>query len=67
MKQMRVSRSCVDALLQVHQVEVAQVDAALGERLVELHHGRLVFGTDGPDGHRLCRPSWSTARRSALG
>jgi hypothetical protein len=35
MKQMRVSVRA-GALFQVHQVEVAQVHAALGERLVEL-------------------------------
>ena len=59
MKQMRVSRSCVVRWLQVHQVEVAQVDAALGERLVELHHQRLVLGPDGPDRDRGRRPSSS--------
>ena len=36
MKQMRVSRSCAVRWLQLHQVEVAQVHAPLGERLVEL-------------------------------
>ena len=43
---MRVRRSWADALGQVHHVEVAHVDALLGERLVELHHQGLVLGPD---------------------
>src|SRR5215210_336465 len=36
---------------EVHRVEVAHVDAALGERLVELDHQRLVLGPDGTHGY----------------
>ena len=39
------------ALAQLHRVQVAQIDAAVRQRLVELHHHRLVFGTDGTDDH----------------
>src|SRR5215212_2919977 len=33
---------------EVHRVKVAHVDAALGERLVELNHQGLILGPDGP-------------------
>jgi hypothetical protein len=35
-----------DASVELQRREVAEIDAAFGERLVELHHQRLVFGTN---------------------
>ena len=40
------------ALLQIHQMEVAQVHGALAERLVEAYHCRFVFGTDRSNSER---------------
>ncbi len=40
-----------DARSQAEEVEVSQVGALLGERLVELHHQGLVLGADGAKGH----------------
>src|SRR5665213_2641167 len=40
-----------DALFQVQRAEVTVIDAFFGQRLVKLHHQRLVFGTDRADGH----------------
>ena len=37
------------ALSEPEGLEVPQVDAALGELLVELDHGRLVLGANWPD------------------
>ena len=67
MKQMRVSRSCATRWLRPHHVEVAEVDAPLRQRLVELHHQRLVLRADragsSPSVPFLQRPRADVLRR----
>src|SRR5450756_1596356 len=41
-----------DALFQVQRLEVAVVNALLGQRLMEFDHQRLILGPDRADGHR---------------
>ena len=58
MKQIRVRRSWATRGAELHRVEVAERDAPLGERLVELDQQRLVLGADRADQERR-GPSWS--------
>src|SRR6476660_5507997 len=42
----------LDSGAQTERAEIPQVHAALRKRVMELHHERLVFGTNGPDRDR---------------
>lgn len=52
MKQIRLRRSWETLLIEFQRCEVAQIHAAVGERVMKLHHQRFVLGANRADGHR---------------
>ena len=57
----------LDSGAQAQRAEVPQVHAALGERVMELHHQRLVFGTNGPDRDRSSIFQYSSPKQYCAG